>query len=309
MPSPSKFHLKQYKNINEFLAETQSSLHEEEIKNALLLTMSYQIRDNHSNKPYYCGAVWSNSNETKEQQLIFALLAKDQDCLYASNVCDETKLDAINLLIEHLLNTSDISIQEIHAYQPVLQTVKRAIEKHSVHRHIRFQQKHPVWSYRITSDNIIWSKRARELAMTNATELRLATKSDLMLMKSWISAFLCDAFQESNTKSAAINDLCTSMLDLKEAYLLCIEGTPVCMARRLRPLKYSCSLGYVYTPPKYRHKGYAEACVTMTSEILLKSFGFITLFVNKDKDKDDNLYTRIGYKYYGEAGRFILLDK
>ncbi|CEP12764.1 hypothetical protein [Parasitella parasitica] len=283
--------VRRYQNVNEFLEKTEIYLHQHEIKNTFLLTTAHELQKR-DNVPYYCGAIWS-----EDHQMLFAILAQDNGFLYASSLYDETRPEAIGMLTKDLLKTS-LNIQGVHGYQPVLDTLLDAIETFSA---MTFVQKFATMSYKLKQ--VKWSSRASEISAASSTSLRLASTSDFDLLQTWTFGFIQDAFDDPKIISEPIASISQDMIASKGLYLLCIDGSPVSMAWKVRPLRYGTSLAYVYTPPEHRNKGYGAACVAMTSEAILKEYSYITLFVDIGRDPDDNLYTRVGYKYFGKAGR------
>jgi hypothetical protein len=73
-------------------------------------------------------------------------------------------------------------------------------------------------------------------------------------------------------------------------------SAPVCMAGATRPLDRSIGIGPVYTPPEFRNRGYARACVAQLCRLKLDSgYGCCTLFVDKSNPASAALYERIGF--------------
>ncbi len=51
----------------------------------------------------------------------------------------------------------------------------------------------------------------------------------------------------------------------------------------------------VYTPPKYRGKGYATSCVARMSQKLLNQHKYCFLFTNLANPVSNHIYRKIGY--------------
>ncbi|KAI8647067.1 hypothetical protein BD408DRAFT_479483 [Parasitella parasitica] len=280
-----------YQHINEFLKATETYLQQHEIKNTFVLTTAHQIQKK-ENVSYYCGAIWNEKHE-----MMFAILAQENGYLYASTLYDEARPEAIGLLTKDLLETS-LNVQGLHGYQPVLDALLNAIETQSA---MTFVRKFATMSYKLRQ--VKWSSRSKEISAARSTSLRLASASDFDLLQKWTFGFIQDAFDDPKIINEPVASISRDMITSKQLYLLCIHGSPVSMAWKVRPLKYGTSLAYVYTPREHRNKGYGAACVAMTSEAILRDYSYITLFVDVERDPEDNLYTRVGYKYFGEAGR------
>lgn len=289
-----------YQNIDAFLKETETHLQQHEIKNTFVLITAYQIQKAEKDVSYYCGAVWNDKHK-----LMFAILAQNDGFLYASSLYDESHPEAVGLLVGDLLEAS-VTIKGLHGYQPVLNILRDSIETQSS---MTFVKKFATQSCELRQ--VQWPSRAKEIAQSKSTSLRIASSStpdDRALLQQWTHNFIQDAFDDPKVITQSVDSICQDMIASKGLYLMCIDGVPVSMAWKVRPLRYGTSLAYVYTPNEHRNKGYGAACVAMTSEAILKDYEYVTLFVDIQRDPTDNLYTRVGYKYFGEAGRLERLS-
>jgi predicted GNAT family acetyltransferase len=288
--------IKRYQDVNTFLSETEEFLRQQEIKNTFVLTMAYQQQQQQEEQDnnYYCGAVWN-----AKQELVFAIFALDGDFLYASSLLDSKPSAAIDFLLNDVMSTS-IRICGLHGYQPVLNHVRDFLESQMMD--LRFEKKNAVWSLELKASQLIAS-----FAKPSSAELRVAVEQDLnVTLRPWTKAFVEDCFGDQSSESS-IESICQNMIASQSLYLLCVQDKPVSMAWKVRPLHDGCSLAYVYTPEQFRHQGYAAACVSMVCEEILKINDYITLFVDHDRNPRDNLYTRVGFHFFGEAGRLVRL--
>ena len=56
-------------------------------------------------------------------------------------------------------------------------------------------------------------------------------------------------------------------------------------------------VGPVYTPPGYRNRGYASACVGLLSRLLLdRGYGFCVRYTNLVNPTSNGIYQQIGYE-------------
>ncbi len=124
--------------------------------------------------------------------------------------------------------------------------------------------------------------------------LRRATEGDLDLVAEWYCAFQQEihgrADQEEAQRAAGIR---TEARDV----FLWEDGGVVSIAMQNRPTRHGISVGLVYTPPELRGRGYATACVSGLSRLLLASgWEFCALFADLDNPVSNGIYLRIGYK-------------
>ena len=69
------------------------------------------------------------------------------------------------------------------------------------------------------------------------------------------------------------------------------------MAGSARPTKHAIAVNAVYTPPEWRRRGYATACVAALSSVLLhRGFDFCVLYTDLSNPTSNAIYTRIGYR-------------
>jgi predicted GNAT family acetyltransferase len=69
------------------------------------------------------------------------------------------------------------------------------------------------------------------------------------------------------------------------------------MACWARPTKRNVTIGYVYTPPEERKKGYASDCVSALSQHLLDSgYQTTSLYTDLANPTSNKIYMEIGYE-------------
>jgi predicted GNAT family acetyltransferase len=72
---------------------------------------------------------------------------------------------------------------------------------------------------------------------------------------------------------------------------------PASMAIRARPTPHVYTVTGVYTPPELRGRGYASACVSALSQLLLDSGKqFCSLFTDLSNPVSNSIYRKIGYE-------------
>ncbi len=128
---------------------------------------------------------------------------------------------------------------------------------------------------------------------TTRGSLRLATEGDRPLLIEWYTAFAAE-IGELMTLDAekSVN------LGLKQQSIyLWEDGIPVSLATAKQFLPTAARLGPVYTPTKYRCKGYATACVAAVSQKLLEQgCDRCFLFTDLANPTSNRIYQAIGYR-------------
>ena len=82
-----------------------------------------------------------------------------------------------------------------------------------------------------------------------------------------------------------------------DVYTLEVNGSPVSIAKISHKMEQFCGIGMVYTPPYFRGKGYASACVAKLSQVALnRGFSKCVLYTDLTNPTSNSIYQRIGYK-------------
>ena len=142
--------------------------------------------------------------------------------------------------------------------------------------------------------------RIHELDKTNIGlpaigHIRLAMENDLAFLPYWIESFHTDCFHKPFKLDSDLEnyryEVTTGCL-----YILEDNGTPVSMTKITREIQTVCGIGFVYTPPFFRNKGYATACVAAVSRIILdRGYKKCVLYTDLDNPTSNSIYRKIGY--------------
>lgn len=141
-----------------------------------------------------------------------------------------------------------------------------------------------------------------QLPASQSGRLRLAGYGDLDLLTQWRYAFTLSLL---GTASRAHSDrIVLERLENRDIYLWEDDGV-VSMAMKTRPTRRGITISYVYTPPRWRGRGYATACVAELSRVLLRAgWEFCTLFADVDNPAAIHIYEKIGYRRVCEYGEY-----
>lgn len=125
--------------------------------------------------------------------------------------------------------------------------------------------------------------------------LRVATIADLDLVTAWVEEFEREALASVLPLSSA-RAVAERKVAAGELYLWC-DPEPRTMAGSARPTKRAIAVNAVYTPPEWRRRGYATACVAELSALLLRrGFEFCVLYTDLANPTSNAIYARIGYR-------------
>ena len=128
---------------------------------------------------------------------------------------------------------------------------------------------------------------------------RAATPTDVDLLARWSRDFgLAIDEPRGNLEEitpAVLNRIAAGNLFIWE------DGKPVSMAAYSRPTSHGTAINEVYTPPEFRSRGYATACVAALSQHQLdRGHIFCALFADLDNPISNSVYQKIGYRPVGD---------
>lgn len=131
--------------------------------------------------------------------------------------------------------------------------------------------------------------------------LRPATGADLDILVPWVSA-LFDEIGELHHEEPAKH----AKARIKNGSLFVWDrGGPVSMAGWSGKTRNGVRVNLVYTPPELRARGYARACVSALTELLLaQGNAFCCLYANLANPVSNHIYQQIGYRPVSDVSEF-----
>jgi len=133
--------------------------------------------------------------------------------------------------------------------------------------------------------------------------LRLATEADLELATQWVYAFMHDAGIGDSMETARET---TEMRVDDRDFFFWDDGQPVSMAFKSRHTTHGVTVSGVYTPPAFRRRGYAGACVATLSQRLLDAgWEFCTLYTDLANPTSNSVYQKIGYQPVCDSDEYV----
>jgi uncharacterized protein len=125
--------------------------------------------------------------------------------------------------------------------------------------------------------------------------LRTAGPADAELVGDWVIAFAREALGETLSADDA-RATAERRVAAGEVYLW-VDGEPRSMAARARPTARGIAVNAVYTPPEWRGRGYATACVArLSAQLLDEGREFCVLYTDLANPTSNAVYARIGYR-------------
>ena len=134
--------------------------------------------------------------------------------------------------------------------------------------------------------------RAVELPCPVTGSLRLAQQSDGELVREWADGFARDTRAVAHSP----HDLAQRLIDSRSLYLW-EDVEPRAMAAAVGQTAQGVRVGYVYTPPEFRSRGYATSIVARLSQQLMDNGrAFCCLYTDLANETSNAIYARIGYR-------------
>jgi hypothetical protein len=123
-------------------------------------------------------------------------------------------------------------------------------------------------------------------------ELRLAGRRDLDVVISWLEHFAT----ETGVPAPNVAAFVANHINHKTLFLWEAEGEPRTAAVYAGKTPHGVRIGFVYTPPPFRRRGYATACTALVSQRALDNGNaFCCLYTDLSNPTSNDIYQRIGY--------------
>jgi uncharacterized protein len=127
--------------------------------------------------------------------------------------------------------------------------------------------------------------------------LRFATERDLPLIQRWLDAFV----EEAAPERIDVRSIGTERVARREMALW-VDDQRRCMAGYSGRSPNGVRVGYVYTPPEWRGRGYATSCVAALSQCALdEGARECFLYTDVSNHTSNSIYGHIGYQPIADA--------
>ncbi len=262
--------LHRFDSIDKFWDKTQDYLLQNDVENNVLLGVVQTLRSNadrYPEPPYLAmveidGEIVATAIRTPPHKL---LLSK------ASN------LEALTAIAQDLDREQ---LPGVMGLDPDVKTFLQAWQKLTGQSH------------QLSFVNKIHQLREVQAVASIPGYLRLATERDRTLLMEWIPAFIREI---GETMGQDLDRIVDHRLKTQSTYIW-EDDLPVSLAAGRQRSPTVGLIGSVYTPPAYRRKGYATACVAALSQKLIDE-GCDRCFLLTDlaNPTSNHIYQEIGY--------------
>ena len=265
-----------YANAHDFLQMTQAFLETDEAANNLLLGVCFHLArapERIKTTPYF--ATVSENNEL----LLAAVMTPPHNLVIYGQ--KDTPRPAIRALAERLLTDQTMPPGVVGPVEIARAFAQAWADVAGVKQRPGMRQR-------------IYELRRVIPPASTPGYLQLATPTETDLITNWALAFQAEALAPGGDPTQT-RETIAYRLNQQEVYLW-VDGQPVSMAAKGRPITHGITVNLVYTPPEFRHRGYASAVVAALSQLLLDSgWQFCTLFTDLSNPTSNHIYQTIGY--------------
>lgn len=137
-----------------------------------------------------------------------------------------------------------------------------------------------------------------------AGKLRPAVSTDQHTIAAWLIDFHLEAIQEDISGSEL--EKAQQMIHSNRLYVW-EDQEIVSMAASTRATRHGITINAVFTPTRFRQKGYASSCVASLSQQLLdQGYQFCSLFTDAANPTSNKIYQKIGYYEVAKFQSIIL---
>jgi predicted GNAT family acetyltransferase len=135
---------------------------------------------------------------------------------------------------------------------------------------------------------------------------RLVNAGDVPLLATWLEGFYLEALPWELPNKEKMLEGAKDRVKQSMTYFWEVDGVPVCMAALSRPSEHGISVNAVYTPAKFRNKGYASALVAAVSaEGLSRGKTFCVLYTDLNNPTSNSIYQKVGYRPVSDSKNYI----
>ncbi|CDQ18735.1 GNAT family N-acetyltransferase [Halobacillus karajensis] len=121
-----------------------------------------------------------------------------------------------------------------------------------------------------------------------------------LLIEGWLRDYAMETGEAHLSDRA--EELAEDLIGDRRLHLWVIDDVPVSMASRARTTKNGVTINAVFTPDRYKKRGYATQAVWhLTEKLLSKGYSFCSLYTDLSNPAANSIYEKIGYEKIGES--------
>jgi predicted GNAT family acetyltransferase len=160
--------------------------------------------------------------------------------------------------------------------------------------------------FRLNQNLRMYDLKKVELPAPEGGRLRMASGADLERITRWWYEARLEMMGQADPEVS--NETARNRLADGDVYVW-ETNEPVSMASQTRPTRRGISIGMVFTPPAFRRRGYATACVgELSRKLLQEGRDFCTLYADLSNPISNSIYQKIGYRPIGDFEEYGFIE-
>lgn len=138
-----------------------------------------------------------------------------------------------------------------------------------------------------------------------AGKLRMAQNTDVDVIGEWLHEFA----RETGHGPGDARSYALAHVTGKTMFVWEEEGEPRTTALWAAKTPHGVRIGFVYTPPEFRGRGYASICVAEASQRALNAgYSFCCLYTDLTNATSNGIYQKLGYRPVADVYDVDLVD-
>ncbi|MEZ4459344.1 MAG: GNAT family N-acetyltransferase [bacterium] len=139
-------------------------------------------------------------------------------------------------------------------------------------------------------------------------EFRAMRPDEADLIVQWMDAFAVEAMDEAPRDPAGLQKLKDLLVRRGGRFVWEIDGEVVSMAAALGNTPTGIRISYVYTPPRWRGRGFASNITAhLTQHMFDSGRERVFLFTDLANPTSNGIYKAIGYRHVGDSSMYTIL--
>ncbi len=278
---------KMYNDAMEFSKQVEALLYKQEDEYSLFIGILEQIKEGRYEE-YYLGIA------KRETEIAAACLMTPPHPLQLIDFTGEQGLE--KNLVEKMM-ADGIWVDSIIGNR---QTAEAFAEAWSEKKGTAVEEVMNQGLYRIDSVN-------RKLAKSPGA-WRVASKKDAQVLEQWMLQFEQETGINASTPAEVARKI-DEFLERKEVFVWEDRGEVVSCMKKSRPSKHGITVSFVFTPRRYRRRGYARSLVAEVTEELLQEYDFAMLYTDLENPTSNKIYKEIGYEQIANPVHLKLVEE
>ncbi len=271
-----------YENADDFLKDNKNFI----VHNSLQADLMYgNAHSSLSKEQGFYGASVKNGNEI----LLSSQIAPFPRVHFSNCV---SPAEMAEVLAQNYIDSNNLP-DEVNGDKKTVKTIVKALEKRSV-------------KYELSSE--LYKRKCSKLIDIPVLSLKIVNAQNIDFdFENFYYNFCTECNLPIDKESAA--QKAEKLKASGNLYALIDNGNVVTVAASNRKTEHGRAINLVYTPQKFRKKGYSTCCVKQLTEIILKDNDYAFLYADRHNPISNHEYQQLGFEIIEEFCQYKRLEK